>query len=187
MTEEKQPKLLGEARRHLLIKWLKEEKKAVTGTALAKRANVSRQIIVGDINILKARNEPIVSTPSGYVYTETIPKQAKAQAIIECTHNAEETRAELFTLVDYGVTVKNVSIVHPMYGDLNATIDVSNRYEVEQFFIKMNDTKGTYLSQLANEGNHFHLIEAPSEENINLACEALRKMGILKEVKKAEV
>ena len=35
---------------------------------LAKIANVSRQVIVNDMTLLKARNEPILATSQGYLY-----------------------------------------------------------------------------------------------------------------------
>ncbi|MGM9988648.1 MAG: transcription repressor NadR [Bacillaceae bacterium] len=180
MKDEKQPKLLGEARRHLIIKWMKETDTPLTGTELARRANVSRQVIVGDMTLLKARNEPIISTPNGYVYMSVKTKQEKITKTIKCVHNEQQVTDELFTLVDHGVTVKNVSIAHPIYGELVATIDVSTRYEVEQFIQKMKDTKGTYLSQLTNNGIHFHLIEADSEAKIQAACQELQAIGILK-------
>ena len=64
----KEKKLLGEDRRDKLIQLLKESRKPLTGSELAKIANVSRQIIVGDISILKAKKEPIMATSQGYIY-----------------------------------------------------------------------------------------------------------------------
>ena len=61
-------KLLGEERRLELLSLLKNAKQPVTGTDLAKHTNVSRQVIVNDMNLLKARNEPIMATSQGYIY-----------------------------------------------------------------------------------------------------------------------
>lgn len=61
-------KLLGEERRKQILQWLKETSEPITGGILAERTNVSRQAIVQDISLLKAKNEPIVATSQGYVY-----------------------------------------------------------------------------------------------------------------------
>lgn len=42
------------ARREKILQILQESSSAVTGTALSKACNVSRQIIVGDVAILRA-------------------------------------------------------------------------------------------------------------------------------------
>ena len=65
--------MLGEERRDWLLKTLKESDKPITGGTLAKETNVSRQVIVGDITLLKARNEPIIATSQGYLYM-ALPK-----------------------------------------------------------------------------------------------------------------
>lgn len=70
MTEEL--KLMGANRRDQLLLWLKESKSPLTGGELAKKANVSRQVIVQDISLLKAKNVPIIATSQGYVYMDEI-------------------------------------------------------------------------------------------------------------------
>ncbi|MFP3340115.1 HTH domain-containing protein, partial [Micrococcus sp. SIMBA_131] len=64
-------KILGENRRSLLLQWLKESEKPLTGSDLSSRTNVSRQVIVQDISLLKARNEPIIATSQGYIMFNT--------------------------------------------------------------------------------------------------------------------
>ena len=125
-------KLLGEERRLELLALLKNAAQPLTGTDLAKHTNVSRQVIVNDMNLLKARNEPIVATSQGYIYMHNV-QQTRIQRKIVCMHNAEEAKEELFILVDCGVTVESVIVEHPVYGEINASIMVSNRLEVEHF------------------------------------------------------
>lgn len=48
-------KLTGAERRQQLLAWLKESEAPLTGSELAKRASVSRQVIVQDISLLKAK------------------------------------------------------------------------------------------------------------------------------------
>lgn len=81
-------------------------------------------------------------------------------------------------LVDHGVTIKDVKVEHPVYGDLTASIMVSNRFDVEQYLQKIEDTNASYLSQLT-DGIHLHTIEADSTEKLNAACDALDRAGFL--------
>ena len=79
-------------------------------------------------------------------------------------HEPSRTEEELYLLVDLGVTVKDVAIEHPIYGDLTASMMVSNRKDVQAFLTKMVDTKASYLLELSTDGIHLHTLSAPSEE-----------------------
>jgi transcriptional regulator of NAD metabolism len=171
-------KLLGEERRTLLLQWLKMAETPLIGSDLADRANVSRQVIVQDISLLKAKNEPIVATSEGYIYLTSTSEQPLIQEVIVCKHTPEETKEELFIIVDHGVSVKDVRIEHPVYGDLFASVRVSNRMEVEQFLAKLKHTKAPLLSQLT-DGLHLHTLEADSIDKIRAAADSLKKRGIL--------
>ncbi|ART77444.1 transcription repressor NadR [Sutcliffiella horikoshii] len=178
MTQEK--KVLGEERRNLLLHWLQTEDKPLTGGELAGRTNVSRQVIVQDISLLKAKNEPILATSQGYVYMKPFGEQVKKERIIVSFHEPHRTKEELYILVDHGVTVKDVRIEHPVYGDLNASVMVSSRAEVDAFIRKIKQTNASYLSQLT-DGTHLHTIEADSEEKLDAACAALKEAGMVVE------
>ncbi len=54
-------------RRKAIAAYLQAEKEAVSGSALAEKFDVSRQIIVQDISLLKASGYDILSTHYGYV------------------------------------------------------------------------------------------------------------------------
>lgn len=175
MSESK--KMLGEDRRGYILSLLKENNRPFTGTELSKLTNVSRQIIVGDITLLKAKNEPILATSQGYLYLQE-SKPLMFEHIIACNHAPEATEEELTILVDHGVTVKDVKIEHPVYGDLTASILVSNRNEVKQFMKKVKNTNAAYLSELTS-GIHLHTITAPTKEALTEAELALRKANFL--------
>lgn len=170
-------KLLGEERRQELLALLKNAKQPLTGTDLAKHTNVSRQVIVNDMNLLKARNEPIVATSQGYLYMHQM-QQTRYERKIVCMHTSEQAKEELFILVDCGVTVENVIVEHAVYGEITASIMVSNRLEVEHFVKRVTETNALYLSALT-DGTHLHVISAISEENLDLAESKLREHGIL--------
>lgn len=171
-------KIFGEERRKLILQWLKSSTTPITGSELAARTNVSRQIIVGDITLLKATKEPIIATSQGYLYMNQSALDETFERTIACCHAPEQTEEELVILVDHGVTVKDVKIEHSVYGDLTASIMVSNRQEVKQFVEKINSTKASYLSELT-DGIHLHTITAPTEKLLNEAERALKKAGFL--------
>jgi len=173
-----QKKIFGEERRTLLLALLKESNEPMTGNELAAKTNVSRQVIVGDISLLKARNEPIMATSQGYLYLKSNSPVTMFERTIACNHLPERTEEELYICVDHGVTVKDVRIEHPVYGDLTASILVSNRKEVKQFIEKIKSTQSSYLLELTN-GIHLHTICAPSEKALDDAVEALRKEHFL--------
>ncbi|MFJ7697174.1 transcription repressor NadR [Lysinibacillus fusiformis] len=171
-------KMLGEERRLQLLAQLQKRKAPITGTDLAKFANVSRQVIVNDMTLLKARNEPIIATSQGYLYMHQEQLQQTVERTLPCIHTSEQTEDELMTIVDCGGTVKNVMVEHPIYGELTASIMVSNRHEVKQFIERVNDTQANYLSALTG-GIHLHVITAPSVEILMLIEQALHKKGYL--------
>ena len=173
-----QKKILGEERRNVLLSLLKESSVPITGSDLAARANVSRQVIVGDITLLKAKNEPIIATSQGYMYLKHGGEAPHVERIIACKHRPEDTERELNLLVDHGVTVKDVKIEHAVYGDLTASIMVANRQEVKQFMERIKNTKAAFLSELTG-GIHLHTISASTKEALDKAEKALLDEGIL--------
>ena len=171
-------KVLGEERRALLISLLKESERPLTGSELASITNVSRQVIVGDITLLKAKNEPIIATSQGYLYIQKSLHTPIYERTIACRHTPDRTEEELYILVDHGVTVKDVTIEHPVYGDLTASIRVSNREEVKEFMHKIKKTKSSFLLELT-DGIHLHAISAQTEKALNEAEEALKNAHFL--------
>ncbi|WP_243386184.1 transcription repressor NadR [Bacillus kexueae] len=174
-----QSKILGEKRRELILKWLQEEGKPLTGGWLSSKTNVSRQVIVQDISLLKARGIPIVATSQGYVYMDEMSKKPnQKERLVVCKHGPEKAEEELQLIVDFGVTVKDVIVEHPVYGDLTASIMVSNRKEVHDFLKKIRDTNASFLSELS-DGVHIHTLVAQNEEILDEVCEKLADAGIL--------
>jgi transcriptional regulator of NAD metabolism len=176
MAEQK--KLLGEERRAWILQQLKDSPAPLTGSELAVHTNVSRQVIVGDITILKAKNEPIIATSQGYLYLKQNAVTPIYERTVACRHMLKDTEKELNLLVDHGVTVKDVKVEHPMYGDLTASIMVSNRQEVKQFMDKLRTTKATLLADLT-DGIHLHTLASSSEAALINAEAALMDAGFL--------
>lgn len=176
MAEQK--KILGEERRSFILQQLKDSPVPLTGSELANKTNVSRQVIVGDITLLKAKNEPIIATSQGYIYLKQNSSTYSFERTIACRHSPKDTEKELNLLVDHGVLVKDVKIEHTVYGDLTASIMVSNRQEVKHFMENMQKTRASLLSELT-DGIHIHTISASSTQILDKAEEALKAEGFL--------
>src|SRR5699024_11945746 len=94
----------------------------------------------------------------------------------QSTH--EYIRNESNVIVYHVVYVRDIKIEHEVYGDLTASIMVSNRKEVDQFIGKIEETNASYLAPLTG-GIHLHTLEADSEDKIEAACKALAEANIL--------
>nr|WP_246880534.1 transcription repressor NadR [Sporosarcina sp. 6E9] len=171
---------MGSDRRNLLVKLLKEASTPIPGRELGEITNVSRQVISSDITLLKAKGQPIIATSRGYVYMHPMIEQNMIEKVIVCNHTSQQTEEELNILVDHGITVKDVKVEHPIYGDLTASVMVSNRNEVKNFIDNIKQTNASLLLELT-EGIHLHTIVAKNEQEIINAEDALRKADMLVE------
>lgn len=171
-------KLLGEERRNFILDLLINSEAPITGNELAEKTNVSRQVIVQDISLLKAKNHTIIATSQGYMYMKQIPSVKKSSTIIACNHTREQMELELQLLIDCGVTVKDVTVEHPIYGDLTAPLMLKTREDVTQFTKKMKEKNASLLSELTN-GIHLHTIEADHPANLTKAQNVLKQHGFL--------
>ena len=97
-------------RRKYIMGRLEEGGAPVSATVLAGELSVSRQIIVGDVALLRAGGAHITATPRGYVLER--PPEGR-RFTIACRHTPEEMARELEIMVDNGCTVENVlSLIH---------------------------------------------------------------------------
>jgi transcriptional regulator of NAD metabolism len=64
----------GVKRRREILKVLNNSKEPVTGSTLAKDFNVTRQVIVQDVAILRAEGKDIIATPQGYMMAKNQEK-----------------------------------------------------------------------------------------------------------------
>lgn len=168
----------GKERRHYIMDLLKNSTEPITGQILAQKTGVSRQVIVTDIALLRTSDEPIIATSRGYVYQQKFPNKKLYRKVIVCKHTPEQARDELETIVDNGVTVVNVIVEHPFYGDLTGSLMIDSRYEVDRFVDTFSKHEATLLSVLT-DGVHLHTLEADAMEKIDAACRALNEKGIL--------
>ena len=117
----------SDERRKAIADVLRAADAPVSASALAEKFSVSRQIIVGDIALLRSSGEEILATPRGYV----TPKEARGiLRRVAVKHTPQEMEAELNAIVDNGCTVIDVIVDHPIYGQLTGQlIDVAANFE----------------------------------------------------------
>ena len=167
--------MTAEKRRASILQQLRASSQPVSATALAKTFGVSRQIVVGDIALLRAAGTDITATPRGYVLEQN-PGGLIRQAA--CCHTASDMETELNIMVDNGCTVMDVVVDHPVYGQLIGTLHLKNRYDVQQFILRSSKTRPL---SLLTEGIHLHTLCCPDEAAFLRVCDALRQAGILLE------
>lgn len=161
-------------RRAELLRVLHSASAPVSAGALAERFGVSRQIIVGDVALLRAAGEAVSATPRGYVCAqEAAPALLRTVA---CVHTAEQTGEELRIFVDHGCCVQDVIVEHPVYGQLTGALDLRSRYDVEEFLRR--SAGAAPLSSLTS-GLHLHTLRCPDEASFARVRRALRERGFL--------
>ena len=163
------------SRRLAILDRLRTADRPVSASALAAGLNVSRQIIVGDIALLRAGGAEISATPRGYVLPRATDGITRT---IACRHTLAQTGQELDILVDNGCTVLDVIVEHPVYGQLTGQLQISSRYDVEQFLARIRDSDAAPLSMLTG-GLHLHTLRCPNEDAYTRACAALKAAGLL--------
>ena len=149
----------AEERRRAIVTALMSEKKPLSGSALAKRYEVSRQIIVQDIAMLKASGYEILSTHQGYI----VQKTPLFERVFKVRHTKNETEDELNSIVTLGGTVVNVFVWHRVYGKIEASLNIFSELHVKQFIEGVRSGKSTELMSIT-DGYHYHTIRAESEE-----------------------
>ena len=167
----------AEERRQAILNTLNNAGHPVSATALARQFSVSRQIVVGDVALLRAAGANISATPRGYVVLREAGGLVRQVA---CQHDAAGMEAELNAMVDQGCTVLDVIVDHPIYGQLTGPLQLSSRYDVAQFIARCAQADARPLSDLT-EGIHLHTLSCPSEDAFRRVRTALREMGVLLE------
>lgn len=167
----------GATRRQKIQEELSLAHRPISAAALARQLGVSRQIIVGDVALLRAAGADISATPRGYVLRQETPGIIRTVA---CRHTAEEMATELNAMVDQGCTVLDVIVEHPIYGQLTGPLQLSSRYDVQQFVARCRQAEATPLS-LLTEGIHLHTLSCPDAAHYHSVLEALQQMGFLLE------
>lgn len=155
-----------------IIKTLQDEEKPISGSRLALRFKVTRQVIVKDISILKAGGYEIISTNKGY----KLAGKNHLTFIIKSSHDDKRIKEELNTIVDGGGRVVDVFVNHKTYGMIRKDLDISSRNGVDSFLKSIDEA--TPLKNLT-DNIHYHTIEVRREKDKLDIENKLRERGFL--------
>lgn len=173
-----------EARRSRLLDTLEAVHKPISGGQLSAKLGVSRQAIVQDIAVLRSGGAAILATSRGYMLASNLgPAVHRTEVAVQ--HSADETRDELLTLVNLGITVVDVAVEHSVYGTLRGELRISSPVQVHEFLERIASGRSHLLSELT-EGRHTHTLEAPTELLLERARDELQRLGFLLPVAEPE-
>lgn len=145
-------------RRKVILERLTEADAPLSASVLAGELGVSRQIVVGDVALLRASGTQIDATPRGY---QLHPAARGYTGILACVHStADQMREELYTVVDQGGIVVDVAVENPLYGELRGNLNLASRYDVDHFIRQAADTPECLLSRMTG-GVHLHTLSCP--------------------------
>ena len=164
----------AEQRRGQILQLLQKADQPISAASLARQLGVSRQIIVGDVALLRAAGENITATPRGYL----VFHPAGLIRPVAVQHRPDQMAQELNIIVDHGCTVLDVIVEHPVYGQLTGRLDLSSRYEVSEFIQKVANSRSRLLSALT-DGIHLHTISCSDEGAYRRVLAALKQEGFL--------
>lgn len=162
-------------RRQAILETLQRGSAPISATTLAQQLGVSRQIIVGDVALLRAAGTEICATPRGYVI---LPAPGGFTHRIACRHDSDGMAAELHAIVELGGTVLDVIVEHPIYGQLTGPLQLSSPADVEEF-IRRCDSQQAHPLSLLTQGIHLHTIACPDEATFRCIQKKLAELGIL--------
>ena len=161
-------------RRKAIVNLLSASKTPISGGELSKQFNISRQIIVQDITVLKGLGYEIFSTHHGYL----LQKSPLVERVFKLKHTTEQTEDELNSIVDLGGTVVDVFVWHKVYGKISAALNIFSRLHVKQFLEGVRTGKSTELMNITG-GYHYHTVRAESESILDKIGETLQQKNYI--------
>ena len=165
-----------DARRANVLELIKHQTVPISATTLASQLNVSRQVIVGDVALIRAQGHDIIATPRGYIF----PRMGEANQYvgkIVCSHSLDNMVDELYTIIDLGAIIINVIVEHDLYGEITGSLNLASRIDADDFIKKAKSSEVRLLSELTS-GVHTHTISCRSQEHFEMVHKALSARGI---------
>ena len=165
-------------RRENILEELRRGGAPVSAGVLARKLKVSRQVIVGDIALLRAANQPITATPRGYLLENEAARPGELIRTIACRHDREGIARELYAVVDNGCGVLDVIVEHAVYGQISGRLQVFSRFDADDFIRRLEKSRALPLCDLTG-GVHLHTVSCPGEDAFRRVLEKLKQEDIL--------
>lgn len=166
--------MCGSERREEILKIIMKNENKISGSKLAEMFEVSRQVIVQDIALLRAEGYEIISTNRGYLCKE----KQMASRVFYVYHTDGQIQEELNLIVDNGAKVQDVFIKHEVYGELRAELLIDSRKKVMEFMKNMENGKSSPLNKITS-GYHYHTIVAEDEKILDEVEKELKESNFL--------
>ena len=167
--------MTGAERRENIIQIIVGSSRPVPAKKLADDFNVSRQVIVQDIALIRAEGFDILATNRGYILLEDASEKSR---VFKVRHTDEEIFDELCTIVDLGARVENIMVNHRVYGHIEAPLKITSRKDITNFIKKLSQSKSAPLKNTTS-GYHYHKVCAEDEETLDEVESNLREKGYL--------
>ena len=167
----------AEKRREEILSLLGNTDNPIPANVLKERFNVSRQVIVQDIAVLRAGGYDITSTNRGYVLNVKV----QASRVFKCRHSFDEIVDEGVLIIELGGKIEDIFVNHRVYGRISARLDLYNRTHVEELYRSLVSGASKPLMSVT-DGYHYHTVSAASEEVLDEIETKLREKGFLIEI-----
>lgn len=167
-------KMNGQERRSRILQILNTGEAPVPGISLAKQLQVSRQVIVQDIALLRANGASILSTNQGYLLLQ----KQMASRVFKMFHSDEEAEEELSLIVDLGGRVEDVFVYHKVYGVVRAEMNIRSRLDIRHYLSDLASGKSSLLKNVTS-GYHYHTVAAENEQILDDIQDQLNQRGFL--------
>ena len=166
--------MTGSDRRKQIVDQIRNSTTPVAGKVLAAAYDVSRQVIVQDMALIRAKGHEIIPTNRGYLLCAPL----RVSRTVKVFHSNEEIEEELYSIVDLGGIAEDVFVHHKVYGTLRADLHIASRRDVQRFTEDIKNGKSSPLKEVTS-GYHYHTISADSEETLDLIEKELKEKGFL--------
>ncbi|WP_128773482.1 transcription repressor NadR [Actinomyces oricola] len=163
------------ARRAAILRRLESADRPLSASLLGEEMGVSRQVVVGDVALLRTSGSPVLATNRGYLLARPSNRPRRSFYV---QHTREDIAAELAVIINEGGAVLDTSIEHRLYGQITVDLHLHSRAEVEAFLRRLENSSA--LSELTN-GWHTHTVEANSEAALDAIAAGLDRLGFLRE------
>lgn len=174
--------MINRERREKILEILQNSTEPITGLKLSRLLNVTRQIIVGDIAILRSTGQPIISSARGYLL-QNIMGQKGCGRCIACKGknlDSKELLDEMYAVVDNGGTISGMNLKSPIYGDLRIKMDIHSRRDAQQYLQRVRQADFPFIT-VATGGLHSLYVQTHNEEELRAIKKCLDELGLLDE------
>lgn len=127
--------MINRERREKILEILQNSTEPISGLKLSRLLNVTRQIIVGDIAILRSGGHPIISSARGYLLQNIMGPKGCGRCIACKGKNldSKELQDEMYAVVDNGGMISEMNLKSSIYGDIQIKMEIHSRRDAQQY------------------------------------------------------